>query len=93
MVTSVVPAAVVTCSRPIRPAGPPALRTATARVLTPGTSAGRSSTGSAVRHESAIRAEEASGVPLSQTSAVSSPVRTSRASVTAPAGTVNVVRK
>ena len=62
-------------------------------MLTPGVNAGRRSTGSAVRHACAVRADEASGVPLSQTSAVSSPVTTNRAAETAPSGTVNVVRK
>jgi hypothetical protein len=76
------------------PAGPVAvLRAAIATVLRPGTTEDRRSTAIAWRHWCSRRGDAASGVPLSHTSTVSSPVTTSCASLTAPAGTVKSVRK
>jgi hypothetical protein len=66
---------------------------AIAIVLVPVTTAARRSTKSALIHELATLGEPASGLPLTQTSTVSSPVTTSWASVIAPAATLNVLRK
>jgi hypothetical protein len=85
---------VVTRSRAITPAEPTvALRAATASVFSPVRIVAARSTDSARCHATGPRELAASGAPLSQTSTASSPVMTSRASVTVPAGTVNVRRR
>jgi hypothetical protein len=68
----------------ITPAGPPVFVAAIAIVLVPVRSQAVTSTVVARFHESTTRREEATRVPLIQTSAVSSPVTTSVLLLTVP---------